>query len=96
MYDVADSVSSLPVWDKDGSTLHLGVIQMSSWISQRTLVDSMLSLSWEIVLTVFLACLFIDSLDVAYSGLGLIFSHDADSLLGRELHRWVLCRSNSP
>ena len=29
----------------------------------------------------------IDSLDVAYSGLGLISSHDADSFLGRELHQ---------
>ena len=29
----------------------------------------------------------IDSLDVTYSGLGLVSSHDADSILGRELHQ---------
>ena len=54
MYDLADSVGSLPVWDEDAGTLYLGVMQMSSWISRITLVDSTLSLSWEIVLTVFL------------------------------------------
>ena len=55
MYDLADFVGSLSVWDEDVGTLHLGVMQMSSWTSRRTLVDSTLSLSWEIVLTVFLA-----------------------------------------
>ena len=29
----------------------------------------------------------IDSLDVAYSGLGLVSIHDAESILGRELHQ---------
>ena len=45
MYDLADFMGSLPVWAEDVGTLHLGVMQMSSWILRRTLVDSTLSLS---------------------------------------------------
>ena len=30
MYDLTDSVGSLPVWDEDVGTLYLGVMQMSS------------------------------------------------------------------
>ena len=55
MYDLADFEGSLPVWDEDVVALHLGIMQVSSWTSRRTLVDSTLSLSWEIVLTIFLA-----------------------------------------
>ena len=54
MCDLADAIGSLPIWDEDAGTLYLGVMQMSLWILRRTLVDSTLPLSWDIVLTVFL------------------------------------------